>query len=159
MVASITFLIVSTNIQITWIVSSGNFIIFGDLSKIVFPNEPMICWKKLLTSQVLRHLKILDISGMIICYRSTQMYYLHQCWLLDMVHFMMTSWNINIFRVTDPLWRESVGHRWIPLIKASDVELWRFLWSAPEQTVEKTIATLDVSSVFICVKTEINWTN
>ena len=31
------------------------------------------------------------------------------------------------------------GHRWIPLIKASDAELWCFLWSAPEQTVELTI--------------------
>ena len=28
-------------------------------------------------------------------------------------------------------------HRWIPLAKASDVELWCFLWSAPEQTVNK----------------------
>ena len=27
------------------------------------------------------------------------------------------------------------GHRWIPLTKASDAELWSFLWSAPE-TVE-----------------------
>ena len=28
------------------------------------------------------------------------------------------------------------GHRWIPLTKASDVELWCFLWSATENTVE-----------------------
>ena len=28
------------------------------------------------------------------------------------------------------------GHWWIPLTKASDAELWCFLWSAPEQTVE-----------------------
>ena len=28
---------------------------------------------------------------------------------------------------------------WIPLTKASDVELWCFLWSAPEQTLEQTI--------------------
>ena len=41
------------------------------------------------------------------------------------------------FRVTDPLWEESTGHRWIPLTKASDAELWCFLWSAPEQTVEQ----------------------
>ena len=31
------------------------------------------------------------------------------------------------------------GHRWIPLTKASDTELWCFLWSTPEQTVEQTI--------------------
>ena len=28
------------------------------------------------------------------------------------------------------------GHRWIPRTKASDAELWCFLWSAHEQTVE-----------------------
>ena len=27
-------------------------------------------------------------------------------------------------RVTGPLWGESNGHRWIPLAKASDAELW-----------------------------------
>ena len=43
----------------------------------------------------------------------------------------------NIFRVTVPLWREFTGHRWIPLTKASDVELWCFLWSVPEQTLSK----------------------
>ena len=35
-----------------------------------------------------------------------------------------------------PLCGEFTGHRWIPLTKASDVELWCFLWSTPEQTVE-----------------------
>ena len=45
--------------------------------------------------------------------------------------------NGNIFRVTGPLWGEFTGHRWIPLKKASDAELWYFLWSAPEQTVSK----------------------
>ena len=42
---------------------------------------------------------------------------------------MMTSSNGNIFRVTGPLFD---GHRWIPLIKASDAERWCFLWSAHE---------------------------
>ena len=36
---------------------------------------------------------------------------------------MITSSNENIFRVTD--------HWWIPRTKASDAELWGFLWSAP----------------------------
>ena len=45
---------------------------------------------------------------------------------------MMTSSKGNIFRVTGPLCGEFTGHRWIPLTKASDVELWCFLWSAPE---------------------------
>ena len=47
--------------------------------------------------------------------------------------------NRNIFRVTGPLWGESIGHRQTPLTKASFAELWCFLLSAPEQTVEKTI--------------------
>ena len=32
---------------------------------------------------------------------------------------------------------EFTGHRWIPLTKAGDVELWCFLWSTAEQTVEQ----------------------
>ena len=36
---------------------------------------------------------------------------------------------------------EYTGHWWIPLTKASDMELWCFLWSAPEQTVEQTLKT------------------
>ena len=51
----------------------------------------------------------------------------------------MTSSNGNIFRVSGLLWGEYTGHRWIPLTKPSDTELWCFLWSAPEQTVEQTI--------------------
>ena len=50
--------------------------------------------------------------------------------------FMMTSSNGNNFRVTGPLCGEFSGHRWIPLTKASDTELWCFLWSVPEWTVK-----------------------
>ena len=49
----------------------------------------------------------------------------------------MTSSNGNIFRVTGPFCGEFTGHRWIPLTKASDAELWCFLWSGLEQTVEQ----------------------
>ena len=45
--------------------------------------------------------------------------------------FMMTSSNGNLFRVTGPLCEEFTGDRWIPRTKASDAELWCFLWSAP----------------------------
>ena len=45
---------------------------------------------------------------------------------------MMTSSNGKIFRVTGPLCGEFTGPRWIPRTKASDAELWCFLWSAPE---------------------------
>ena len=41
----------------------------------------------------------------------------------------MTSPNGNIFLVTGPLWGESTGHRWIPLTKVSDAELWCFFVS------------------------------
>ena len=40
------------------------------------------------------------------------------------------------FRVTGPLIGEFNGHMLIPLTKASDAELWCFLWFAPESTVE-----------------------
>ena len=43
----------------------------------------------------------------------------------------MTSSNGNIFRVTGLSCGEFTGHRWISLTKASDAELWCFLWFAP----------------------------
>ena len=46
------------------------------------------------------------------------------------IKYVMTSSNGSIFCVTGPLWREFTGHRWIPITKASDAELWCFLWSA-----------------------------
>ena len=63
--------------------------------------------------------------------------------------YMMTPSNGNIFRVTGPLWGEFTGDRWIPLTKASDTELWCFLWSAPEQTVEQTIAAWDAIALIM----------
>ena len=57
------------------------------------------------------------------------------------LYYNRTSLNGNIFRVTGPLWGEFTGDGWIPLTKASDTELWYFIWSAPEQTAEKTIET------------------
>ena len=50
--------------------------------------------------------------------------------------YMMTSSNGNIFRVIGPLCGEFTGCRWIPLTKASDVELCCFPWSVPWKTVE-----------------------
>ena len=51
---------------------------------------------------------------------------------------MMTSSNIDIYRVTGHLCEEFTG----PRKKASDAELWCFLWSVPEWTIEKTIVRL-----------------
>ena len=63
------------------------------------------------------------------CYRNE---YVPQICLI-----MMMSWNGNISSVPGTLCGEFTGHRWIPLTKASDVELWHFLWgAAPVQAVE-----------------------
>ena len=39
--------------------------------------------------------------------------------------------NGNVFRVIGPLCGDFTGDRWITHTKASDAELWCFLWSAP----------------------------
>ena len=66
--------------------------------------------------------------------------------------FMMTSSNGNLSRVTGPLCGEFTVHRWIPLTKASDAELWCFLWYAPEYTVEKkTIVRLMICHVIALI--------
>ena len=49
----------------------------------------------------------------------------------------MTSSNLNIFHVTGHLCGEFTGHRWIPRTKASDAELWCFLWSALNKRLDK----------------------
>ena len=54
-------------------------------------------------------------------------------WLQD---HMMTSSNGNIFRITGLLCGEFTDLRWIPRTKASNADLWYFLWSAPNWTVE-----------------------
>ena len=45
---------------------------------------------------------------------------------------MMTSSNGNIFRVTGHLCGKFTGPRWISRTKASDAELWCFLWFTSE---------------------------
>ena len=48
---------------------------------------------------------------------------------------------MEIFPCYWPFMRGIHPSPWIPLTKASDTELWCFLWSAPEQTIEKKIKT------------------
>ena len=50
---------------------------------------------------------------------------------------MMTSSNGNILRVTGHLCGEFTGERRIPLTKASDADVWYFLWSAPNKGLSK----------------------
>ena len=60
---------------------------------------------------------------------------------LELTHLHDDVIKVNIFRVTGHLCGEFTGHRWIPLTKASEAELWCFLWSAPEQAFEQILET------------------
>ena len=59
------------------------------------------------------------------------------------------------FRVTGPLWRESPSHRWIPLTKASDMELWCLPRSAHEQTVNQTPETPAILDAIVPIMTSL----
>ena len=50
------------------------------------------------------------------------------CFSYSSLSSMLTSSNGNIFRVTGRICGEFTGHRWIPLIKASNAELWSFFF-------------------------------
>ena len=69
----------------------------------------------------------------------------------------MSSSNANIFHVTCPLCGELTGHRLILPTKANVVELWCFLSSAPEQTVEKTIETPVICDTIVIIMTSLEW--
>ena len=45
--------------------------------------------------------------------------------------------------------------RWIPLTKAKEAELWYFLWSVPEQTLEQTIQTLVIWDAITLIMTSL----
>ena len=53
--------------------------------------------------------------------------------------------------------REFTGHRWIPRTKASDADLWCFLWAAPEPTVEQTVETPVVWDSIALIMTLLYW--
>ena len=63
----------------------------------------------------------------------TPLFVLHYLIVVGISVLMVTSSNGNIFRVTGHLWVP----RWIPQTKASDAELWCFLWSAPDKRLSK----------------------
>ena len=69
----------------------------------------------------------------------------------------MTSSNGNIFRVPGLFCGEFTGHRWIPRTKASDAELWCFLWYASEATVEKTMKTPVIWDAIPLIMTSLYW--
>ena len=71
--------------------------------------------------------------------------YAHYCTCI------MTPSNGNIFHVTSLLCGEFTGQQWIPPTKASDAELWCFLWSAPEPTVEQTMETPVIRDAIVLI--------
>ena len=75
-------------------------------------------------------------------YPTQASHHVHYWCLHQILNLYMMSSNENIFQVTGPLWGESTGHWQIPFAKASNTELWYFLWSTPEQTVEQTMKML-----------------
>ena len=95
--------------------------------KWIFMNEEILNWLKLTQVAMCERAFWRDIIRLVCRY--------------NISFRMMTSSNGIIFPVTGPLWGEFTGHRWNPLTKASDAELWCFLWSALEQTVEQTTET------------------
>ena len=76
-------------------------------------------------------------------------------WNLLSNHIMMASSNGNIFRVTGLLCGEFTGHRWIPRTKASDTDLWCFLWSSPEPTIEQTMETPVIWDAIVPIMTSL----
>ena len=70
---------------------------------------------------------------------------------------MMKSSNGNIFRVTGPLCGKFTSHRWIPHTKASNTELWWFLWSGPEPTVEQAMETPVIWDAIVLIMTSSSW--
>ena len=54
--------------------------------------------------------------------------------IVQHIHDVVIKW--KHFPRYWPLCGEFADNRWIPFTKASDAELWYFLWSAPEQMVE-----------------------
>ena len=47
--------------------------------------------------------------------------------MIDISQRIKTSWHSKPFRIIDPLWGESDGHRWFPTQRASNAENWCLL--------------------------------
>ena len=85
------------------------------------------------SSNSIHELSRIKLVSMFLSNGSSSLDIILQFYMKEFVpHIMMTSSNGSIFRVTGYICGEFTGPRWIPLTKASDTELWYFLWSAPE---------------------------
>ena len=74
-------------------------------------------------------------------------------------HANNTWWRnqIDIFSVISFTGGEFTGARGFPRTKASDAELWCFLWSAPEQTVKLTIKAPVIWDAIELIMTPLLW--
>ena len=90
------------------------------------------------------------------------------CWLLDIrktVQWLLchhriyktTSSNGNLFALLALCEGNQPVTGGLPPSKASGTELWRFLWSAPEQTIEQAIETLVIRDAMALIMTSLQW--
>ena len=81
--------------------------------------------------------------------------------VVKVFHFIMCYLDISqsISALSWPLFRVAIvtGQRWIPHRKASDVELWCFLLSVSEYTVEYTILMLVIWDDIGRIVTSLQW--
>ena len=70
----------------------------------------------------------------------------------------MTSSYRNVFRIKDPWWGEFTGDRWTLCTKGHDADLWCFICSSPEQTVEKfEVPVIWGDMTLVCCHCKIAW--
>ena len=120
---SITFLgTISTRVLIFWFIKFTENIYFVEWNKTLFLFE---CH--------LSNFKVTQIKfGVYWHFLENTWKECHVSTFGMLMYLMMTSSNGNIFRVTGHLYGEFTGPQWIPRTKASDTDLWCFLWCAPE---------------------------
>ena len=80
----------------------------------------------------------------------------HACQSFNMLHYDAIKW-----KRFPRYWPFVRGFhrlpRWIPQTNASDAELWCFLWSTPEQTVEPVIETPVIWGAIALMMTSLWW--
>ena len=76
-------------------------------------------------------------------------------------YFMMTSSNGKIYRITGHLCGEFTSHRWFPRTRASDAEIWCFLWSGLIKRLSKhcDVVICDVIIPIMSVMLTIHWSS
>ena len=88
---------------------------------------------KIQTSLIISAKSAIALSVCVIEKASCMLCWYQTCRIMWYLVFRHSWWRHQIETFTRywPFVREFTGHRWIPPTKASDTELWCFLWSAP----------------------------